>query len=239
MKISYYSTIKGRAWQFKQVANHNLDQLRMNPDAEWVILDFNDPESTLKDFIRFGYAKDLIATGRVKLYRLNRDFYWDIPLAKNVAAMLSTGDVLFNLDIDNRIGNSAQQLRELKDDQILTTIYNHFNGTRGRIGITRKQFIELGGNDLAMVGAGAHDVDLISRAIQNGCTEIMEESIPYAVINDKTETARYLGEDYVLINKRSLQLKRNNYLNKVIQVNPNGCTLQNGIDLLDYAELIE
>ena len=238
MKLSFCSTCKGRLWQLRETLNANLESIKDNPEVEWVILDFNCPDKTSDVLSKYPPARRAIESGQLKVFKLNKEFKFDIPLAKNLAHMLGAGDVLFNLDIDNLIGDSVPQLIHLLDTQMMHTDHMYVTGTVGRIGLTRSRFDELGGYDLSLYGAGAHDIDLIARAKRSGCTEILERNIPKAIGNSKAETTKFLDQDYHFYLKNQYRRYKENTARKIVSVNPNGNTIQDDVNLLEFVERV-
>lgn len=165
--ISYCTTCKGRLWQLKQTLGVNLKAIRGLKGVDLVLLDYHS-EDGMKDWV-FNNFLDDINSEKLKYYRLKEDKYFDMSFAKNIAHNLASSDILFNLDADNFIGTTVNELFLLKENEILIshpTFIRETNswGRWGRIGIYAKQFHELRGYDEDIEGMGCDDGNFILRA---------------------------------------------------------------------------
>jgi hypothetical protein len=126
--------------------------------AEWVILDYNSPDG-LEEWMR---NKDGILYAKT-----TRPEFYVISHPRNVAALLTHGDIICNLDADNFLSKEfVELLGNLQVDQVVCGP-THSCAT-GRVGIYRKDFIRLGGYDERMEGWGQEDVDLVQRCERSG-----------------------------------------------------------------------
>lgn len=181
MTISYYSQVKNRLHQFKQTAKINLEHIKNNPETEWIIVDCNSKDGF------YEYMYDLGSIDRVHYYKtLNYDRY-SIPVAKNFAARLSSGRYIFNLDIDNYIGNASHQITDLGLNMgVCCNVFK--KGIYGRIGCSKKIFNKVGGYDESFLPAGKHDMDFMARCeILDYKFKHIKCSIP-PVLNSKIDT---------------------------------------------------
>ena len=201
LKISYCTTCFNRFWQLSRILRPNLEQVKDDPDVEFVVVDFRGADSqTIHDFIVEKFPSEL-TSGRLKYYRRRADiepFEWNVAIAKNVAHRLATGDVLVNLDGDNFIQKHDSRIIRYYFNQIPNLLF-HQNwcnmalinmlkslrlnpskfdvqswvifptnrGTFGRISMTRKDFMRLGGYNEQMINMGNQDTDLIFRALNS------------------------------------------------------------------------
>lgn len=236
MRVSYCSTCKGRLWQLKQTLNPNLEKLK-NIDAEWIILDFNCPDDTAEVLNRLPYAQEALATGKLKVYSVNVDAQWSIPLAKNLTHTLGTGDILFNLDIDNYIGNSYDQVAALQPNQyIWSATGNGKNGTMGRVGVPREVFWDVGGYNQDLFGAGADDINLCFRLKRLGHEYVREQNIVLPVPNSKMQTVEYLPNNgnYIDYYRNAMVKHKTQMLSLDMISNPQGIGVVNGVDLKQH-----
>ncbi len=164
--ISFCITCHKRQWQLEQTLPSNLALAR-----------------------QFGYEICLVNYGAIKeldIY-IEENFsgdredkvlrYYSTPAprfhashAKNIAHLLGTRDIVFNLDADNYITSFHQTIYKLLSENPNVVVHNwsgsYVDGTYGRIGMTKKNFEELGGYDESFRGIEWEDVDLIMR-VQN------------------------------------------------------------------------
>jgi predicted glycosyltransferase involved in capsule biosynthesis len=185
MKISICTQIKNRLVQFEQTFIKNLEIIEKNTDIEWVIVDYNSTDGLskyIKNYVeKFNFIKYYAAVECVQKY--------SIPVAKNFAARLSSGEFLFNLDCDNFLDNIIEEIRAT-DQGVFCHEYQ--KGTYGRIGLHKNIFVKIGGYDENFYPAAVHDNDLILRAKYLNYNFKNVPSISDAISNDKFDTVRYL-----------------------------------------------
>jgi glycosyltransferase involved in cell wall biosynthesis len=203
MIISYCSQIKNRFHQFSQTFSHNLDKIQRHQNTEWVIVDCGSDDG-VQEFMR-----EFTASGvepRIHYYStVNYDSY-SIPIAKNFSARLSSGDYIFNLDVDNFISDATETIMEKGED---VGIYcNVFKlGVYGRLGCSRRIFGKVGGYNESFFPAGKHETDLRLR-----CSDLLGcrfEDVPCkvpAILNSKEDTIKHT--------KSSMSWKTMNFINE-------------------------
>jgi glycosyltransferase involved in cell wall biosynthesis len=156
MIISYCSQVKNRFYQFQQTFSHNINHIKNNPDTEWIIVDCDSRDGLYQYMLKLGI------TDRVHYHRTLNYRNYSIPVAKNLAVRLSSGDYAFNLDVDNYIGNATNQIKNLGTKTgVCCNIFNR--GVYGRIGCSRRVFNMVGGYDESFLPAGKHDIDFMAR----------------------------------------------------------------------------
>lgn len=166
-QISYCTTCKGRLWQLKQTLPINIKQT--NEDIEIVLLDYHSDDG-LREYILENY-REYLDDGRLRYYRLVTDVQgFDMAYAKHIVHMLGNAHRLFNLDADNFIGASIPEMMSLPPRAVLAA--NKLVGTAtsrgGRIGISTKEYIRLGGYNCAMLGMFGDDGEFIERCLKKG-----------------------------------------------------------------------
>lgn len=218
-KVSYCSSCKGRLWQLKTTLAANLDRLS-DIDAEWVILDYSCPDKVSEFLLSHAPSVKAMKEGKLKLYKLEQDLEFSMPLAKNLAHLMGEGDILFNLDIDNFIGNSFEVLKTMKSNQYchLDTGFAN-NGQGGRIGVYKDVFCDVGGYDLDYVGYGYDDIDFISRLKKLEMEIVLETVETKPIPNTPQQSDKYLIDGI----KHRDACKRNRllHLEKLQNLNPN------------------
>ncbi len=91
---------------------------------------------------------------------------WHLSLAKNISHTLASGDILLNLDCDNRIGEALKQIRETFEANVGALHLwsgRYGDGTCGRIAIRRELFFNAGGYDESFRPMAYQDEDLLAR----------------------------------------------------------------------------
>jgi predicted glycosyltransferase involved in capsule biosynthesis len=156
MIISYCSQVKNRLYQLKKTIKSNLKHIEDNLNTEWVVMDYGSTDGL------YQYMRMIDLGKRIHYYRMLNPISYSIPIAKNMAVRLSSGDYVFNLDIDNFIGNATSQIKNL--GYRVGVCCNIFKrGVYGRIGCSRRVFNMVGGYDESFYPAGKHDMDFMER----------------------------------------------------------------------------
>lgn len=238
MKISYCSSCKGRLSQLEQTIAANLHVLKNNPNLEWIILDYYCPDNTASVLMEREDVLEAMANGQLKIFKLNTDVQFSMPLAKNLSHSLATGDILFNLDIDNYIGVSPAQLRELKDGEFMWSRTGLDNGTMGRIGLHKNAFLAAGGYDLDLFGAGCDDKNIAMRLRYLGYKDVCEKYIFTPIQNTEEQTAAYLPEtgDRAFYFAQSHALHVAKMKRKEFVANNDHLTTADGVDILSLID---
>ena len=197
--VSFCTTYKDRFWQISQTLPKNLKDNRMDKNhVEFILIDFDPNDPTLKNFIFENFADD-VASGYLKYYQTNKMPKWDCSLAKNTAHYYATNDVVVNLDADNYTGYRgglyvAHTLADNKQS-FLWQVDSNNDGNFGRISLYRKDFDCLGGYDEDLPApAGYQDDDIMARA-QNSLALIHKDSHNRYIPNSKNETIKHTKID--------------------------------------------
>lgn len=233
--VSYCSNCKGRLWQLKQVLDDNVKNLQLYKGAEWIILDNACPDDPLGFVLQNPLAKSLVEDEVIKLYRLTYDTSFSMPLAKNLAHLLSNKDIVFNLDIDNFIGLSYATLARIPNNFFTLTRGRGPTGSRGRIGLYRELFLEMRGYDLALEGYGADDICLRNRLLKRRMCPLFEMGFKHPIYNTPDDSMKLVDTD--------LNFEEINYLNleKALcnrVINPDGMDLYKGIHLMPFIKRV-
>lgn len=183
MKISICSQVKNRLYQFSKTFLKNVETLEKYQDVEWIIVDVESSDG-LDQYIQ----EYLESYPYVKYYRTNNfKEHYSIPVAKNFAVRLSTGDYVFNLDIDNYLDNIID---EIKSTDQGVHCHEYLKGTHGRIGMSREIFVKIGGYDEYYYPAGVHDNDILLRARSLGYAFKHIPSFSQPISNSKLDTVK-------------------------------------------------
>jgi len=203
MKISFCSQIKNRFNQFSQTFAHNLDKINNHDNTEWLIVDCGSDDG-LKEFMREFTASRV--EPRIKYYQAVDYDSYSIPIAKNFSARLSSGDYIFNLDVDNFISDVTETITEKGED---VGIYcNVFKlGIYGRLGCSRRMFKKVGGYNESFFPAGKHETDLRLR-----CSELL--GYRFEDVACKIPAISNSKEDTIKHTKSSMSWKTMNFINQ-------------------------
>jgi hypothetical protein len=146
---------------------------------------------------------------------------YSIPISKNFAFRLSSGEYIFNLDADNFLGSVVDKIIEHKYAPIYC---NKFRlGVYGRIGCNTAIIEETGGYDESFLPAGHHEQDFISRCnlIHHNFTHVDFDEMPLQ--NTKKDTIMNINTNisWGLMNKINTLKKNTNITNKIVNPNKN------------------
>jgi len=215
MKISICTQIKNRLIQFEETFIKNLETIKKNTGVEWIIVDYGSTDGLgkyIQNYVeKYDFIKYYIAVEYFQSY--------SIPVAKNFAARLSSGDFLFNLDCDNFLDNIIDEIRAT-DQGVFCN--EDQRGTYGRIGLHKETFVKIGGYDENFYPAGVHDNDLILRAKYLNYEFKNIPSVSEPVSNDKLDTVRYLESiSYEKMKEYNEIIMKYNEKKKIINPNNN------------------
>ncbi|MGV3505113.1 MAG: glycosyltransferase family 2 protein [Adhaeribacter sp.] len=169
LKISFCITCMNRLFQLKQTIFKNLEDNAAYPNCEFVIVNYNSRDG-LHEWVTENLKKE-IEKGKIKYFHTKDAPGWHAAHAKNLAHFLSAGDIVCNLDGDNFTGKDfAFYINYLYqthpgEDLLLNFKKDKYYGTYGRICMSRKAFMALGGYDEDLHAIGGEDTDLVERGI--------------------------------------------------------------------------
>ncbi len=202
MNVVFAVTCKGRVQHLERTLPANL---RDNPGAKFVVLDYNDT-SGLSDYLRNNHAAD-IGEGRLAVYQYRDPVPFRMAHAKNMAhrcGMLEGGDVLVNLDADNFTGAAfAEYLkRKFQIDGPDMFMWSRMvkegegrlpKGISGRIAVTKEAFVLSGGYDEKYSTYSPDDKDFNARLGRMGYQghEIAPRFLDAILHNDKMRFREY------------------------------------------------
>jgi len=186
MKISLCTTCCNRLYQFEKTIDDNYEIVKENPSAEWIIVNYNSKDN-LHEYMMSRLPN---ISCRVSYVVEKSGRTWHASCAKNVAHSFATGDILLNLDCDNFLGNSLETIQKKFSEgievmQLWTGI--PYDGTYGRIAITKKIFDKINGYDESLYPMGGQDSDLMHRAIGIGAKSYIHVSSEYKAIKNSKE----------------------------------------------------
>lgn len=193
MKISFCTTCKGRLWQLEQTLPRNVKRLREG--TELIILDYQSPDN-LREYLFNNYA-EYLDNGKIKYYYLTHAYNYTSAYAKNVAHRLASGEILFNLDGDNLIRTSLEDLLKLKPNELyvprLSASSIDNEGTFGRLGYHKELFYRFNGYNENLVGMVADDGELMCRMIDHGVKRKVSAHFDKAIQNTPEQKQLYVN----------------------------------------------
>jgi adenylyl-sulfate kinase len=162
MRISFCTTCANRLSQLEQTFEANLAVIAKHPTVEWVIVNLGSRDALHEFMMRRLPA----LPSNVRYLRRLESQPWHMSKSKNIAHQAGTGDVLFNLDCDNFIGNAVEIVAEAFGRGVggLHLWSGSFgDGTCGRVAVRRDLFYQYGGYDEALLPITYEDKDLLNR----------------------------------------------------------------------------
>jgi len=194
IKISCCSQVCNRLWQLKETFRENLEAIESH-GFEWCILDYNSTDG-IQEFVLDNASKE-IKNGTLKFGRVLDVDSYDLINAKNIASLLSSNEILFNLDIDNFISKETlSAIQETFTNESLHLVHNwsekYYDGTFGRIAVRKSSFLSIHGYAEDLIGVGVHDDDLIRRVSLKWGIEKIPFTDKAPIANTKDETVQNL-----------------------------------------------
>jgi hypothetical protein len=213
-KISICTQIKNRLYQFKETFYKNLKVIDQYENVEWNIVNVNSTDG-LRDFIKPNISSN------INYFECIDEIEYSIPISKNFAFRLSSGEYIFNLDADNFLGSIIDKIIEYN---YIPIYCNKFNlGVYGRIGCENKILKEVGGYDESFLPAGHHEQDFMARCnlINHSFTHIDFDEMPLQNTKQDTVMNTNANISWQSMNQINTFKKNANIENKIINPNKN------------------
>lgn len=192
-KVNYCTTCKGRLWQLKQTLPENIKMTGHN--VSLILLDYHSDDG-LEEYILDNYT-DHIVSGRLVYYKLETPLdNFDMAYAKHIVHLLSDGDVLFNLDADNYIGSTVNELLSLPmGKMLLPKVPDGYVSRCGRIGVNKDDYLKVGGYDINLHGMVNDDGDFIHRGWLTGLRFIFSEDLSKPVHQTQEQKFIHISDE--------------------------------------------
>jgi len=125
---------------------------------------------------------------------------WEVSRAKNKAHFAAESEILVNVDADNYLSEAyVSGVLDLFNTDMNIIVYGE-EEIGGRIAISRKNFVKLGGYDERFKDWGYDDIDLIYRARNLGLRRFKVEGISY-IDHDRDIEDRYKNKPLMEYNR--------------------------------------
>jgi glycosyltransferase involved in cell wall biosynthesis len=158
--LTAITTCKGRLEHLKQ----SLPALMAIPDLEVVVVDYDCPDGA-GDWVEASWP-------RAKLVSVTDRPNFNRSEAKNLGAAVASGEWLFFVDADIRVGEDfMQSLDGLMRPGVFLLADPRPAELWGALIVSRADFEAIDGYDEAMEGYGSEDVDVLARLMIAGVTE--------------------------------------------------------------------
>lgn len=189
--VSFCTTCLGRRAHLEQTLPVNLAVLAPHAGrAELMLLDYGSRDG-LGAWVRERFAGEL-AGGLLRYARTDEPTFYHPPHAKNVAFRLARGEILFNLDADNFVGeDTCERLDALfAAESRRFAVSSVQPDVGGRLAFLREDFAALGGWDERYRGWSIADFDLCERAREGLGLEQVDFVSGAAIRHDDAERVR-------------------------------------------------
>jgi hypothetical protein len=168
-KVSICTTCMDRAADIKKTYMENLQNNERYSNVEFVLLNYGSKDDL--DAWAYQNLGDYIQRGILNYYRTDEPRFYSMTHSRNIAFKLASGDIVNNVDADHFtnpgfagwINALANQFNDKK-----TVFVKSAQTNRGRLGLFKSEFVELGGYDEGIAGYGYDDTDLLMRAHHSG-----------------------------------------------------------------------
>lgn len=172
MRIAFCTTCKGRAQHVKLTLSKNITDNADYDDCVFIVLDYGSRDDLIP-YLKANHQTD-IDRGRLVVYSLAHDGPFRMAHAKNVAhrlGILHGAAILVNLDADNYTGKGFARYVSNEFSQVGDRGYLRGRmvkgfmprGISGRIIVTTKAFLKVGGYDERYADWGPDDWDFSAR----------------------------------------------------------------------------
>lgn len=220
--LSFCITCKNRFEQIKRTLPQNLfDNQIYKHLIEFILVDFGSTDG-LQNWVYENFIDD-IRSAYLKYYYTKELDDWHASIAKNTSHMLASNEIVTNLDCDNYTGANGGKfvIDKMTEHGIHKIIFHQFSkneddGSYGRITLSKRNFLKIGGYDESFEPMGYQDVDLIIRSKAAGLKYIhvsdnlYNKTIPNTkkegLLNVKTKS------NWIDMNFRNYQRSRKNIL---------------------------
>jgi hypothetical protein len=193
--ISYCTTCMGRRAHLETTLPANLAVLARHSDrVELVLLDYGSRDG-LGAWVRERFVAEL-ESGVLRYARTDEPTAFHPAHAKNVAFRLARGDVVFNLDADNFVGDDTCT----RLDALFAAAPRRFAVSSaqpdvgGRLAFCREDFAALGGWDERYQGWSIADFDLCERAREGLGLAQVDFVSGSALLHDDAERVRHMPQ---------------------------------------------
>ncbi|MFC7523368.1 glycosyltransferase family A protein [Parapedobacter sp. GCM10030251] len=197
-KISLCITCMNRLYQLEKTLLQNIHDNIDYPNLEICLVNYNSTDN-LDSFIREKF-KSYIDKGILRYIHTTEPKTFHASKAKNLAHYFSTGDVVCNVDGDNFTGKDFAfylnyLFNTIGEDCIVQFKRDPLWGTVGRIALSRKNFLKLGGYSEDFYPTGFQDYELRERAVRSGLTykKVQIDNFLNYISNSRDEKIKNLG----------------------------------------------
>lgn len=191
--ISYCTTCSNRLWQLALTLPENLENLK--DDEEMILVNYGSKDDLNKYIQASTLCQTKIKENKLKYVEVLNVENYHSPKAKNIAHRFGTGEFLVNLDCDNYNEEIRNTILNLEDKNVIVHLWSKvaWNGTFGKIAISKNNFYRLGGYDESLLPIAFQDWDLLNRAESIGVKKIEKPLTNKFIFNSVEEKIKFTG----------------------------------------------
>lgn len=216
IKISYCTTCHNRLWQLALTIKSNLLNLKNN--EELILVNYGSKDGLNRYIENNDLCRKFISERKLRYIEVLDVDKYDCSRAKNIAHRFANGNMLVNLDADNfntKIRKTILGIRNYKKTLIHLWANSSYNGTYGKICISKKNFFKLGGYDESFLPIAYQDTDFIQRAIKLNIPYILKPISAKIIENDIKEKSENTGfSDWWECFNKNKEMSNSNLANK-------------------------
>ncbi|MHA2217457.1 MAG: glycosyltransferase family A protein [Candidatus Hodarchaeales archaeon] len=168
-KISICTNVMNKLGDIKQTLPKNIKDNSDYKNIEFVLLNYNSTDG-LDEWVRSDMM-NYIEDGILNYFHTADPEYYDMCHSRNVVFKVSQGDIILPVDADNftsrGFATCINMCANLISDKE-TAVFCAFPILRGRVGLFKKFFMQLGGYDEELMHRGYQDRDMQLRAVAEG-----------------------------------------------------------------------
>lgn len=191
--VSYCTTCSNRLWQLALTLPENLENLK--DDEEMILVNYGSKDDLNKYIQASTLCQTKIKENKLKYLEVLNVEKYHSPKAKNIAHRFGTGEFLVNLDCDNYNEEIRNTILNLEDKNVIVHLWSKvaWNGTFGKIAISKNNFYRLGGYDESLLPIAFQDNDLIKRANAMAIKKIEKPLTNKFIFNSVEEKIKFTG----------------------------------------------
>jgi glycosyltransferase involved in cell wall biosynthesis len=199
--ISLVTVCMNRLHHLQQTLPRNIIDNQEYEHLEFVVLDYNSTDG-LAEWMKSSMRK-YIDNGRLRYYHTLEPASYHPAHSRNMAFLLSTGELICNVDADNYTGKGFAAYINNRFCENEKSILVTFGGSKriaasdtyGRVCVTRHDFMTVKGYDESIDKYCGEDIDLAKRVMQLGRrTVVMEdERFLQRITHDDTERIAHMA----------------------------------------------
>lgn len=238
-KISICTNCMGYLEFLKKTYIKNIEDNIDYPEVEFVLLNYNSKDG-LDEWVRENLMK-YIEMGTLNYYYTTEPIYYSMTHSRNASFKLAQGEIVNNVDADHYVNKGfAERINILANNFPHKTVFvKSRQKNRGRLGLYKKEFLELGGYDENIKDYGFDDSDLLFRASALGyqAVKFTGDFFVLAEDHDRHPVDNYENKNWKYKQRMNTLISMLNLLYRRYIAN-NGKSWGTGVFLKNFKEVV-